>query len=143
MPSASPAMVAAPAPVSRMPTTSLKSSITKPARLRSPPINFSENFMEQKSAGFMDAVVGLKMINMAASHSNSRSDLSDDGSFSSGTASPRSGTVSPDPALRVLADAAAPSPQKIDLAFCSRLCDALARDASALRSPTALRIARG
>ena len=126
-----------------MPTTSLKSSITKPARLRSTPINFSENFMEQKSAGFMDAVVGLKMINMAASHSNSRSDLSDDGSLSSGTASPRSGTVSPDPALRVLADAAAPSPQKIDLAFCSRLCDALARDASALRSPTALRIARG
>ena len=143
MPSASPLMVAAPSPVSRMPTTSLKSSITKPARLRSTPINFSENFMEQKSAGFMDAVVGLKMINMAASHSNSRSDLSDDGSFSSGTASPRSGTVSPDPALRVLADAAAPSPQKIDLAFCSRLCDALARDASALRSPTALRIARG
>ena len=47
------------------------------------------------------------------------------------------------PALRVLANAAAPSPQKIDLAFCSRLCDALARDASALRSPTALRIARG
>ena len=140
-------MVAAPSPVSRMPTTSLKSSITKPARLRSPPINFSENFMEQKSsmkpAGFMDAVVGLKMINMAASHSNSRSDLSDDGSFSSGTASPRSGTVSPDPALRVLADAAAPSPQKIDLAFCSRLCDALARDVDALRSPTALCIARG
>ena len=135
-------MVAAPSPVSRMPTTSLKSSITKPARLRSPPINFSENFMQQKSAGFMDAVVGLKMINMAASHSNSRSDLSDD-SFSSGTASPRSGTVSPDPALRVLADAAAPSPQKIDLAFCSRLCDALARDVDALRSPTALRIARG
>ena len=139
-------MVAAPSPVSRMPTTSLKSSITKPARLRSTPINFSENFMEQKSAmkpaGFMDAVVGLKMINMAASHSNSRSDLSDDGSFSSGTASPRSGTVSPDPALRVLADAAAPSPQKIDLAFCSRLCDALARDASALRSPAA-RLARG
>ena len=40
-------------------------------------------------------------------------------------------------------DAAAPSPQKIDLAFCSRLCDALARDVDALRSPTALRIARG
>ena len=52
-------------------------------------------------------------------------------------------TASPATALRVLADAAAPSPQKIDLAFCSRLCDALARDASALRSPTALRIARG
>ena len=92
----------------------------------------------------MDAVVGLKMINMAASHSNSRCDLSDDGSFSSGTASPRSAHgLAADPALRVLADAAAPSPQKIDLAFCSRLCDALARDASALRSPTALRIARG
>ena len=141
-------MVAAPSTVSRVPTTSLKSSITKPARLRSTPINFSENFMEQKSAGFMDAVVGLKMINMAASHSNSRSDLSDDGSFSSGTASPRSGTVSPDPALRVLADAAAPSPQKIDLAFCSRLCDASSGtprpSARRLRSASpAARLARG